>query len=627
MTRNDLAKPVPTALILAVGTALLTSLLVPLLAGKPWLIALIVAVLVGAISLVLNMFLKAGAPAEEGLENLVEGDLTWRPAENDAQAELLTRLVESLNTTFVELNTRAILAGVESKKAASELTGSEERAKDEAASIERIASEILGIVRSGQEVTRQVDRLKEATDVTSSSIEELTGSVGQVASNAHSMRGHAAQLGAAIDRILSFSGQMDEAIKAASAVAEDSDRLASSSRKTIQQNTDSIQRIGKVVLDSATVIQELGVQTDKIGTIIEVIDDIAEQTNLLALNAAIEAARAGEHGRGFAVVADEVRKLAERTIRSTKEIETVVRAIQLDTKRAVTVMEEGSREVSSSQEAVRHTEKAFDEISRGVRNCVEQMRTITSLSDDQRREASQVSSVSGQVLGMIEEVSLAASEQEVATRQIVKATHELHNLAEGLLGDIHKQETSTAGVSHAIAQISEISKHNAHGLAEALQTALTVAKSMDEQRSKLATYKLNASHQQLIDLAIGDHLLWVARLDGMRHGHEHIKPEAMTSHKDCRLGKWYFGQGLDACASLPSFQAIDRPHARLHEQARRMIELHNAGRKAEANQIFAELDGISQEIVRNLQHLRQNMSGREFSVAAVVPAQPKALLR
>ena len=139
-------------------------------------------------------------------------------------------------------------------------------------------------------------------------------------------------------------------------VSENSGRAAEASRKAadtarqggtvVEQTLVKMKVIAESVRGTAGKVEELGKRSDQIGRIVGVINDIADQTNLLALNAAIEAARAGEQGRGFAVVADEVRKLAERTTMSTKEIATMIEAVQGDTRLAVEAMEQGPRQVA-----------------------------------------------------------------------------------------------------------------------------------------------------------------------------------------------------------------------------------------------------------------------------------------
>jgi methyl-accepting chemotaxis protein len=594
--------------------AALTFLSVLLLSGRVpnWATALVALLLM----LLPEAFAMLSAPKENeddaSIDAMAQGDFTAPPQSSAS----LAQLSERINRVFVKLSTHVIHAGVKSKGTAAELDRVNERAAEERQAVAAIRQDIAEIAQGGAELTKQVERLRMATDITSSSIEELTGSVAQVSRNAQTMRAESQELGAGIGRILTGSAQVDEATLQAAGVAQAAERAAVESRSVIQANTESIQRIGRVVLESADVIQELGGQVEKIGDIVEVIDDIAEQTNLLALNAAIEAARAGEHGRGFAVVADEVRKLAERTMRSTTEIAAVVKGIQKDTYRAVASMAEGSKEVDASKSAVTQTEKAFGMISDGVRSCAEQVQVIRRLSEDQRREAEQVSTIGRQTLERIEEVSVAAAEQQEATRQIVQATHDLINLSESVAGSIRQQDKANTNISAAIRQIDEATEFNARQIQEALATSLLIAQEMDSLRSLVAEFKLRTSDEELIELAIGDHQLWVARLDNMRRGNEVIRPESVNTHRECRLGKWYFSTGQDHYGSMHAFRSVDAPHAKLHDLARRMAELHQAGRAEERDRLYLELEGLSREIMSHLQAVKQQASGTGRVVAA-----------
>ena len=181
-------------------------------------------------------------------------------------------------------------------------------------------------------------------------------------------------------------------------------------------------RIAEAVHNSSYTIQALGANSNQIGEIIAVIDDIADQTNLLALNAAIEAARAGEQGRGFAVVADEVRKLAERTTKATKEIAAMIKSIQSDTSGAVASMESGTGEVERGVEMTRKAGEALKEIVNNVQHVSDMIGQIATAAEEQSAAAEQIST-------SIETIASVTKESAAGARQSSTACQELSRLA------------------------------------------------------------------------------------------------------------------------------------------------------------------------------------------------------
>jgi len=182
------------------------------------------------------------------------------------------------------------------------------------------------------------------------------------------------------------------------------------------------------VQSSATVIEELGHQSDQITQIVKTIREIADQTNLLALNAAIEAARAGEQGRGFAVVADEVRKLAERTSRSTTEITSMVERIQKGTRDAVSSMETGVTQAGNGVELADQAGASIAEIRDGAMRVVNVVNNISDSIREQGAVSSDIAKSIENIARMSEESSQAVQETARAARHLQQLSSSLHNL-------------------------------------------------------------------------------------------------------------------------------------------------------------------------------------------------------
>ena len=308
------------------------------------------------------------------VSQIARGDLTLRGrVTNDA----LGNVVDSVNymlENFMKVLERVHKAAVDVSSSANEIL----------LSSEDMAS---GAVQQDQEITN-----------TSSAVEELTVSMKQVSNNAEASA---------------------EAARRALDAAEQGNRA-------VRDTLDGMQRIRSSVQATAKKIKSLGDRSLEISEIINVINDITEQTNLLALNAAIEAARAGEAGRGFAVVADEVRKLAEHSRTATKDIAALIKAIQAETNEAVVVMEEGTKEVEVGARLADQAGKALDAISSVVRQSAELVQEISLASKQQVRGTEGVANAMQIISNITRQTSQGARQTARTVENMVKRAEQLN---------------------------------------------------------------------------------------------------------------------------------------------------------------------------------------------------------
>ncbi len=240
----------------------------------------------------------------------------------------------------------------------------------------------------------------------------------------------AQQVGSVATASEEMSSTSSEIAKNCASAAKSSERAnqAATTGESVTNDTVKVMdQINSMVKTSAKIIEGLGERSDQIGEVINLIDDIADQTNLLALNAAIEAARAGEHGRGFAVVADEVRKLAEKTTAATKDIGNTIKAMQVDAKQAVASMDAGVREVEAGQEAARKSGEALKDILKQITRVSGEIGQIAVASEQQTATVEeiatnihQIADAVGESAKSVNESSRAASEMATLSMQLNK---------------------------------------------------------------------------------------------------------------------------------------------------------------------------------------------------------------
>lgn len=213
--------------------------------------------------------------------------------------------------------------------------------------------------------------------------------------------------------------------------AENSNRASGTARSgadVVRQTTCGMERIAIRVKDAAKTVEELGTRSDQIGQIIGTIEDIADQTNLLALNAAIEAARAGEQGRGFAVVADEVRALAERTTSATREIGEMIKAIQSETRGAVAAMGEGVTEVEKGTEYSVRSGQALEQILEQVNEVTMQINQIATAAEQQTATTGEITNNIQKITNVVQQNARGVKETASAAATLSMESEELQRL-------------------------------------------------------------------------------------------------------------------------------------------------------------------------------------------------------
>jgi methyl-accepting chemotaxis protein len=268
-------------------------------------------------------------------------------------------------------------------------------------------------------------KVSEAVSATASASSQISSSTEQMAAGAQEQTSQAGEVASAVEEMTKTILENSKNASIAAETAKQARVSAEAGGKVVDDTVQGMKRIAGVVNKSAETVKDLGKSSDQIGEIIGVIDDIADQTNLLALNAAIEAARAGEQGRGFAVVADEVRKLAERTTKATKEIAGMIKKIQTDTAGAVQSMEEGTAEVGRGIELADKAGMSLKEIVDVSQKVTDMVTQIAAANEEQ-------SSASEQISKNVEGISKVTGETAQGTQQIARAAEDLNRLTENL---------------------------------------------------------------------------------------------------------------------------------------------------------------------------------------------------
>lgn len=326
---------------------------------------------------------------------------------------------------------------------------------------------------------------------------------------------------------------------------------AENSQKVISQALHDIGEVGKVYEHVMEDVNQLGREIDNTHEVIDVIKEIADQTNLLALNASIEAARAGEAGQGFAVVATEVRKLSEHTKEQIDQITSNMVTLQTVSKQVTDRIKATGERV---QKSVTGSQKAQEELDKIVQ-------TMQAINEE--------------------------------TTQIAAMSEE--------------QSSTVVEISERNANMADLSEEVQGLVREAGETIYQISKQMDEYRLKFLDANLIYNAKDISRVATTDHLLWKWRIYNMMLGFEKISLDEVTSHDECRLGKWYYSNLPNRITSLQAFKDLEEPHKKVHQCAKRAVEEYLKGNIDAVKEAMNNLEAASKEVVSLLKTLEQSL--------------------
>ena len=423
--------------------------------------------------------------------------------------------------------------------------------------IEQKSMDEIGILSSNmnkmlQFITGVIDKVLLSANNVVFAVDVLRSRAEKVADGAKAQANQIDQIATAAEEMSQTITDIAKNASVASETSSDAMKIAEEGKQVADGAVSTVNKVYNSTLELAGMVKKLNQRVNEIGGIVTLIKDIADQTNLLALNAAIEAARAGEQGRGFAVVADEVRKLAEKTIKATVEISEKINAVQQESQQTMKSMDIASSQVTQATEYIKEVGESLKHIVEYVEKIRDQIMQIATAVDEQSATS--------------EEVARNVESTSVITKEIEKVSSDVMN------------------------------------------EVFAMMKVAEELRNSTIGFRTKGKEQMAFDLAKTEHKVLIGKVASCIKAGVQLDPSQIVDQHTCRFGHWYEKEGAQKYGHLPSMKAVIGPHERFHKLAKEAVSVFNSTRNGNSLRIYQELEELITELDGCFENLKKDIN-------------------